>query len=65
MVIGAVFLLALVVVVVTTMSLKDTLIHEESIQLGGKFKDLQKMPRKNLSGVADLSAFQDDAGCQT
>ncbi len=39
MIIGAIFLLALIVVVVTTIALKNNLVHEGSRQLAGKFKD--------------------------
>ncbi len=38
-VISLVFLIALVVVIATTFMLRKDLIHEESIQLAGKFKD--------------------------
>jgi cytochrome c553 len=38
-VIGGIFALTLVVVIVTTIALKKNLVHEESIQLEGKFKD--------------------------
>lgn len=38
-VIGAIFLLALIVVVFTTIALKNDLVHEGSRQLAGKFKD--------------------------
>jgi hypothetical protein len=39
LVIGLVFLIALVVVLVTTVRLRKDLIHEESLQLAGKYKD--------------------------
>jgi hypothetical protein len=39
MVIGLVFLIALVVVLATTVMLRKDLIHEESLQLAGKYKD--------------------------
>jgi len=39
LVIGGIFALTLVVVIVTTLALKKNLVHEESIQLKGKFKD--------------------------
>jgi hypothetical protein len=39
MVIGLIFLIALVVVLATTVMLRKDLIHEESLQLAGKFKD--------------------------
>jgi len=38
-VIGLVFLISLVVVLVTTFTLRKELVHEESIQLAGKYKD--------------------------
>ena len=38
-IIGGVFVIALGVIIVTTIALKRQLIHEESIQLAGKFKD--------------------------
>ena len=40
LVIGAVFVVALTIVIVTTIALRKELIHEESIQLTGKYKDL-------------------------
>ena len=39
MVIGLVFLIALVVVLATTVMLRKDLIHEDSLQLAGKYKD--------------------------
>jgi hypothetical protein len=39
MVIGVIFLVALVVVLATTVMLRKDLIHEESLQLAGKYKD--------------------------
>ena len=39
MVIGFIFLIALVVVLVTTVMLRKDLIHKESLQLAGKYKD--------------------------
>ncbi len=39
MVIGLIFLIALVVVLATTVMLRKDLIHEESLQLAGKYKD--------------------------
>ena len=38
-IIGSVFVIALGIIIVTTIALKRQLIHEESIQLAGKFKD--------------------------
>jgi hypothetical protein len=39
LVIGLVFLIALVVVLATTVMLRKDLIHEDSLQLAGKYKD--------------------------
>jgi hypothetical protein len=40
LVIGLVFLIALVVVLATTVMLRKDLIHEESLQLAGKYKQV-------------------------
>jgi len=55
LIIGAIFTISLAIVIVTTITLKKTEL----------FRDLQEMPRKNLSGLEDFPSLQDDAGCQT
>ena len=66
MVIGLVFLIALVVVLATTVMLRKDLIHEDSLQLAGKYKDrfdatfvgsetCKKCHERILSGVEDFS----------
>ena len=75
MVIGLIFLIALVVVLATTVMLRKDLINEESLQLAGKYKDrfdatfvgseTCKKCHEDIPGMENVIAFAHDAGCQS